>query len=287
MQQLPVKSLLIALDADGVLVNYNEAFGRMWERFFNTKLTCVEPRAYHATTYWGVEAPEFNHPFWEFFDNHGWEDMPAMPDAVDACHRLVEAGHRLVCVTSMPSHRHASRLANLRALGFPIDQVIATGHCADRTANPKKAAIEALGPDWFVDDELRKLKDLPGVKCVLVDPVHPDTPNAGQDDRYLALRVPSLAAFTDYLISRPEATSVSTHGSCGHALRAHDDPDGSGFSIALRGEPSETTRGISYRNVCAPCYQDAVASGQVLHDAQEERAWMTGMNTSRPRRARP
>lgn len=199
MSQPP--SLLIALDADGVLLDYNRQFGKVWGEHFGQAPVCVEPRAYHATTYWGVEAPGHDHPFWSAFDQGGWSTMPAMEGAVDACRRLVAAGHHLVCVTSMPTHREAERLANLQALGFPIERVIATGHCKDKTANPKKQAIEALGPDWFVDDELRKLKELSGVNCVLVDPVHPDSPNEGQDDSYLAMRVHDLAEFANRLLA--------------------------------------------------------------------------------------
>ena len=196
--------LLIALDADGVLLNYNQAYGVQWAQHFGEEPVCVEPRAYHATTYWGLEAPEKGHAFWDAFDKSGWTSMPSMEGAVEACKRLVAAGHRLVCVTSMPAHRQADRLRNLQALGFPIEEVIATGSCGNRLDNPKKAAIEALKPDWFVDDELRKLKDLPGVNCVLVDPIHPDSPNEGQDDSFVTWRVHSLAEFADHLLAQDD-----------------------------------------------------------------------------------
>lgn len=196
----PHKPLLIALDADGVLLDYNKQFGRIWARHFGEEPVCVEPKAYHATNYWGLQAPSHDHPFWSDFDSDGWTNMPAMPGAVEACRRLVAAGHRLVCVTSMPSHRQAHRLGNLQAEGFPIHEVIATGSKTDKLANPKKEAIEELKPDWFVDDELRKLKGLSGVNCVLVDPIHPDSPNENQDDTYLAMRVTSLQEFADSLL---------------------------------------------------------------------------------------
>lgn len=196
-----MKPLLIALDADGVLLDYNRAFGVVWARVQGQAPVCVEPRAYHAINYWGIPTPSDDHPFWDRFDAEGWQDMPAMGGAVEACQRLAAAGHRLVCVTSMPSHRQAERLANLQALGFPIDEVIATGRCEDRSRNPKQDAIEALAPDWFVDDELRKLKDLPGVRCVLVDPGHPDSPNTDQDDNFIQYRVADLRGFADRLLA--------------------------------------------------------------------------------------
>lgn len=193
--------LLIALDADGVLLDYNRQFGIVWERHFQEPLVCAEPRAYHARNYWGITPPDEGHAFWDFFDQGGWHDMPAMPGALEACHRLAGAGHTLVCVSSMPSHRQPERLTNLRALGFPIEEVIATGRTADRTANPKLAAIQALRPAWFVDDSLRKLRGLDGVQCVLVDPDHPDSPNTDQDQAFLAMRVGSLAEFADRFLA--------------------------------------------------------------------------------------
>ena len=204
VRRLLPRSLLIALDADGVLLDYNRQYGAVWARHFGQSPVCTDPRAYHAARYWGVNAPAKGHPFWDRFDAEGWQDMPAMPGAIEACQGLAAAGHRLVCVTSMPPHRQAHRQANLEALGFPIEQVVATGPVEDKTANPKRAAIEALRPDWFVDDELRKLKDLFGVRCVLVDPDHSDSPNQGQPDSYLSMRVADLAEFANRLLAGPQ-----------------------------------------------------------------------------------
>jgi hypothetical protein len=191
----------IGLDADGVLLNYNLAWGAVWAKASGMTPTCVEPRAYHATTYWGVEAPPAEAAFWALFDQEGWQAMAAMDGAVQACQRLVDAGHTLVCVTSMPAHRQQARLDNLKALGFPIEQVVATGHCEDRSRNPKQDAIAGLDLDWFVDDELRKLKDLGSVRCVLVDPGHPDSPNDGHSDAFLVARVTNLTQFADLVLA--------------------------------------------------------------------------------------
>lgn len=191
---------IIGVDCDGVLLDYNRGYGAMWEQYFGVTLSENEPLAYHATHFWGLEALAKDHGFWDHFDQHGWSNMPAMPGAVEACQRLAAAGHTLVCITSMPAHRAEMRLANLKALDFPIEQVIATGSHADRTANPKREAIEILKPDWFVDDELLKLKDLGRVRCVLIDPGHPDSPNEGQDNSFLEVSVSSLSAFADFLL---------------------------------------------------------------------------------------
>lgn len=195
--------LTIALDADGVLLDYNLAWGTLWQQAYGRPLECVEPNAYHATTYWGVEMPDQSHDFWALFDHCGWRNMPAKPGAVEACQRMASAGHRLVCVTSMPVHHQHTRLANLKDLGFPIEQVIATG-AGRKGENPKREAIERLAPDWFVDDELRKLKDLARVKCALIDPGHPDSPNHGHDDTFIQFRVPTLLEFADRLLGQTQ-----------------------------------------------------------------------------------
>lgn len=192
--------MYIGLDADGVLVNYNLSYGEIWHKRFGTPLQCVEPRAYHAVNYWGVENPDRDDAFWDLFDQEGWSNMQAMDGALDACQRLHDAGHRLVCVTSMPFHRQEHRLQNLQNLGFPIDEVVATGHSRKHT-NPKKEAIDHMGLDWFVDDELRKLQDLGDVRVVLVDPEHPDSPNHGRDDSFLSMRVASLGEFADRFLA--------------------------------------------------------------------------------------
>lgn len=195
---------VIALDADGVLVHYNKAYGAIWQEHFAETLSVVDPTAYHATTYWGVSNPERPHPFWDLFKLKGWRHMEAMDGAIEACHKLHAAGYRLVCVTSMPSDKRQDRFDNLLDLGLPIDDVIATGSKFGFTGNPKKEAIEELKPLYFVDDELRKLKDLSSdVRCVLIDPGHSDSPNEGQDDSYLTMRVSSLLDFANQLLAEP------------------------------------------------------------------------------------
>lgn len=198
----------IGIDGDGVALDYNRHFGALWMQFFGEPLMVVDDHAYHASRYWGVVPPERGHGFWDYFDQQGWHSMPAMPGAVEACQDLASAGHEIVCVSSMPAHRGPQRLANLQSLGFPIDTMVATGPSGIPGANPKKEAIETLGLDWFVDDELRKLHDLPGVRCVLVDPGHSDCPNRGQDRSYLEMTVPTLAEFSRRLLAMEPSPST-------------------------------------------------------------------------------
>ena len=196
---MKTKSLLIALDADGVLLHYNLAYGKIWEKRFGEKLEIKEKDAYHATTFWGVKNPPYEDDFWKLFAKEGWTNMEPMPGALSACQKLKEAGHRLVCVTSMPPEKRQDRFDNLIALGFPIDDVIATGPAKVRGANPKKEAIDLLQPDIFVDDELRKLKDLSCVSVLVEPEICPDSPNTGEPDGFLSCRVENLLEFAEKL----------------------------------------------------------------------------------------
>ena len=73
-----------------------------------------------------------------------WRSMPAFPGAVEAVQALHDMGYGIVCVASMPTEHGPDRLANLKALGFSIERVIATRRHGPE--NPKRAAIEELAP---------------------------------------------------------------------------------------------------------------------------------------------
>jgi len=132
------RPLTIGIDADGVLLHYNLSYGKVWAKAFGATPVIQEENAYHAQTFWGVETPPSGHKFWGIFDREGWKSMDPMPGALEACLMLKEAGHRLICITSMPKHKREDRLKNLQNLGFPIDDVLAVGHSRTKDKNPKK-----------------------------------------------------------------------------------------------------------------------------------------------------
>lgn len=237
------KKPVIALDADGVLLDYKIAWGKVYSDHFGVGLSVADPMAFFTTRYWGLESPEPDSPFWKAFsDNDTWAKMPAIPGAIQACHRLKALGYDLVCVTSMPTEFEARRLHNLQSLGFPIDRVLATGknpnsikdptkvshapsddyhapthHARNGTyklsphaPNPKKEAIEALKPEWFVDDEWRKLRGIEGVNLVLLDPGYSDNPNIHVEHHDLTVQVGGLLEFATWMELQAKATLVKS-----------------------------------------------------------------------------
>lgn len=147
------KSKVIALDCDGVLLDYVSAYGKAWELAFGENLTVQNPSAYWPLDRWGLPRLE-GEPLQKLkavFDEAFWSSIAPLPGAVEACHRLVAAGYELVCVTALEAQYREARERNLQNLGFPISEVIATGGKV-KEVSPKAQVINRLRPTAFVDD---------------------------------------------------------------------------------------------------------------------------------------
>ncbi len=212
---------LIALDADGVLLDFNAAYASAWERTFGVLPQERDPDAYWPMDRWHVErlSPAGRTRFRAAFDKLFWSTVPAIDGAVDACHRLRGAGFDLVCVSALDAVFEADRLRNLRNCGFPIERVIATGNDSSERS-PKADAITTLRPIAFVDDYLPYLRGIPAdVHTALILRGPHGSPNTG-DELVLARSThPDLAGFTDHWLARgggPCAAGVSSSaGSAG------------------------------------------------------------------------
>ena len=195
---------IIALDADGVLLDFHLAYASAWQRAFGHWPAERDARAYWPIDRWQVE--RLDAPgrvrFREAFDEQFWSTVPAIAGAVGACHRLRAAGFDLVCVSALEQEFEAARLRNLRELEFPIDRVIATGNAVGERS-PKADAIESLSPVAFVDDYLPYLRGVPGhVHTALVLRAPNGSPNTGADLLLANSTHDDLAAFTDHWLAR-------------------------------------------------------------------------------------
>jgi hypothetical protein len=94
--------------------------------------------------------------------------------------------------------RHSARLDNLKALGFPIRRVLATGH-VEGERSPKADAIEALRPVAFVDDYIAYMRGVPAyVHTALVLRAPNGSPNVGDELRLARSVHQDLAGFADH-----------------------------------------------------------------------------------------
>ncbi len=195
---------VIALDADGVLLDFHLAYAHAWRRVFGTFPAERDPLAYWPMDRWDVPRLGLIGK-WRFraaFDEGFWSSVPSMPGAVRACHRLADAGYELVCVSALEERFEAARLRNLRALQFPIERVIATGH-HDLAHSPKAAAVEAIGAEVFVDDYLPYFRGVAAsVHTALVLRAPNGSPNAGPELGLASSVHQDLAAFAESWLAR-------------------------------------------------------------------------------------
>ena len=195
---------LIALDADGVLLDFHLGYASAWQRAFGLAPAERDPLAYWPIDRWQVERlePAQRAQFRAAFDEQFWTTVPAIDGAVQACHRLHDAGYELVCVSALEAEFEAARLRNLRDLGFPIERVIATGNAAGERS-PKADAIEMLAPLAFVDDYAPYMRGVPAqVHTALVLRAPNGSPNVGADLALAKSIHDDLADFAAHWLAR-------------------------------------------------------------------------------------
>jgi hypothetical protein len=194
----------IALDADGVLLDYNSAYPLAWQRAFGSFPREIDPMAYWPMGRWEVERLSGTRldQLRRQFDETFWSSISAMDGAIDATHMLHDAGYELVCVTALePEFEHA-RLRNLRNLGYPIERVIATSRSGN-SSNPKAAALVDLEPVAFVDDFLPFLMGLPeSIHTALLRSHATGTPNRGPGLELVQSHHRDLAEFASWWMAR-------------------------------------------------------------------------------------
>lgn len=131
-----------------------------------------------------------------------WSSVPAIPGAVEACLRLHDAKFELVCVTALDAEFEASRLKNLRALGYPIERVYATPHSGGHR-NPKADKLAELHPIAFADDYLPYMRDVsPDVHTALITRGAKGGPNGGPDLALAKSTHVDLAGFANFWLQR-------------------------------------------------------------------------------------
>lgn len=196
------KKPIIALDCDGVLLDYNLAYAKVWERFTGVYPKELDPKAYWHKDRWSVQqlAGEHLAHFRAFFDAEFWSNIPSIPGAVGACQRLHEHGYELVCVTALNKTLADARLKNLRDHGFPIEKV----HAVDAgQPSPKKAIVHELNPVAFVDDYLPYMSGIRSETHTALILREPNgSPNTGPGLDSVGSTHVNLAAFTEWWLAR-------------------------------------------------------------------------------------
>ncbi len=199
-----MQNRIIALDADGVLLDYNLGYAEAWKQAFGVYPKEKDPNAYWAQDRWDVDlldGDRLEH-FRSSFDETFWESLYALPGAIQACRDLKSAGYLLVCVTALPEQFAVARQRNLQRLGFPIELVLATGSHVDGKS-PKADALHLLRPAVFVDDYLPYMAGVrPGIHRALITRNPNGSPNTGDGLLSVASRHNSLWEFSEWWLTQ-------------------------------------------------------------------------------------
>jgi len=130
-----------------------------------------------------------------------WSSLPAIAGALEACHRLHDAGYELVCVSAVGPEFERARFQNLRELGFPIERVMATGS-GSTEVSPKAEALHTLKPVAFVDDFLPYFRGVnDGMHRALVTRQPNGSPNVGMELSVVDSQHSDLDAFASWWLS--------------------------------------------------------------------------------------
>ncbi|HWP19240.1 MAG TPA: HAD family hydrolase [Burkholderiaceae bacterium] len=195
---------ILALDCDGVLLDYSLAYARAWERAFGEFPRERDPDAYWPMDRWEVRrvVGEELERFRAAFDETFFSTIPPLPGAVEACHQLADAGYELVCVTALPERFADARVRNLRDEGFPISRVIATGH-EELEISPKAKALHELQPVAFVDDFIQYMIGVDrSIHQALIMRGRTGSPNEGPQLELAHSLHPDLPAFARWWLAR-------------------------------------------------------------------------------------
>lgn len=194
---------LVALDADGVLLDYNLAYAHAWEKAFGKFPAERDPQAYWAIDRWDVERLEGQDlvRFRRTFDADFWATIPPLPGADEACDILVQSGYELVCVTALAPEYHEARTENLKRLRLPISAVHSVRH-SDGGVSPKAVTLLDLRPSAFVDDYLPYLRGVdPAIHRALITRERNGSPNQGHTAGLVSSEHCNLLDFARWWVS--------------------------------------------------------------------------------------
>lgn len=200
---------LVVSDVDGVLLDFYAGAARVLEGMLGRPMVQVDPRPATRHRY-GLTDDEYQqmravmrtHP-------HGWGNLPTLPGAVEAIHRLNRAGHPVTFLSSCGQSLHDLRRANLDRLGLAHCDLICV---EDADKNAKGVVLDALRPVAFIDDHMKMLAQATAVPTrVWIDhgcSLEVSPSGAPWLDTVPVFRTPSLAGWVDAWVPSEDTVPV-------------------------------------------------------------------------------
>lgn len=191
----------IILDCDGVLLDYNLAYAKLWKRAYGVDPKVRDPDGYSVMDQYMI--PKLTGEAWNHFrffyrSEEFWNSMPAIEGAVNACVEMTKLGYELIVVSACDEKHRAPRLKNLLDHGFPISGLYTTGSDFVGGKSPKAQVINNLDASYFLDDFADYFSGIVGVTRVLVDRKPKNSPNRLSQETY-DMSVNHIESFASWL----------------------------------------------------------------------------------------
>lgn len=148
-----IKTQRIALDADGVILNFDVAWRRTGSALLGRELFS-QAMVYDFSRRYGLSAEEEARVWDVFHQQEGIRRTPALPGAIDAVAALCAAGYDVHIVTAISPEHQAQRMDCLQRLGLPDIPV----HCVG-AGGRKEDLLRWLSPGAYVDDRIKHLHE--------------------------------------------------------------------------------------------------------------------------------
>lgn len=181
------------LDVDGVLIDFDGNFAAIASEVLGRAVSKV-CNDYSLRKRYALTEEEFADA-WSALETHpnGWGNMPMIPGAVEAVHRLQNHGYTIHLVTGIDACHSEARLQNLRQNSVEVDSI----DCVGRGQNSKAEHLHRLRPIMYVEDRLALLNESEHVPYrVFID--HGDTQDGHVVHEDL-IHVRSLAQWVDHV----------------------------------------------------------------------------------------
>lgn len=159
------KKKLIALDVDGVVMDFMTQFLRVHNERYNTRITRDDITSFmpHGSVAELITEDEWDESFAWFEDNGGYATLEALEGVRTAIKNILDAGHEICYVTARHSKFKGETEMSFHLNKLPIGKV----YFAPRG---KVSRLKKLKPDIFVDDSLKNCQaaQKAGVKEIYV-----------------------------------------------------------------------------------------------------------------------
>jgi len=133
---------IIALDADGVLLDLNEAWRAQACDILNRPVS-LRHQAFEMTRRYGISAKE-EELVWQSFH---WSDFPTIDGAAEGVEQLHALGREIHVITAIAREHRDLRLDNLSHLNIPAENIHCTGF-----NQSKSHVLQTLRAHVYVDD---------------------------------------------------------------------------------------------------------------------------------------